>query len=240
MLKSTVQLADGGKVFFFCFFCFFSKQIVSLKIRIALLTWHSFSWNKCKLKHFLWKIHTPAQWTKVTLIFSSFLLRGVSLQLTMRLSQDGGNHRFHLLKRLCLTLSNVICGFRGYLHGKEACIVNLPGGSISCPSSYLICMPLLDPQQQLNYQLILRPNEMVQNRTSTSGPSTLISVLKWPNFTVFTNRKGVLALIFIDNRRKLFKIYLSIWLIWHIKLDLLGVILPDDFALETDCLTGQQ
>lgn len=36
MLKSTVQLADGGKVF--GFFSFPAKQIVSLKIRIALLT----------------------------------------------------------------------------------------------------------------------------------------------------------------------------------------------------------
>lgn len=112
-----------------------------------------------------------------------------------------------------MTLSNVICGFRGYLHGKEACIVNLPVGCISRPSSYLICMPLLDRQQQLNYQLILLPNEMVLNHTSTSGLFTLISILKLPIFTMFTNHKGVLALIFIDNRPKLFKIYLSIWLI---------------------------
>lgn len=48
---------------------------------------------------------------------------------------------FHLLKWLCLTATKTICGFRGYLHGKESCIVNLPVGRISCPSSYLICMP---------------------------------------------------------------------------------------------------
>lgn len=63
------------------------------------------------------------------------------------LNQSCGNLVYHLLKRLCLTLSNVICGFRGYLHGKEACIINLPVGSISCPGCDLICMPLLDAQQ---------------------------------------------------------------------------------------------
>lgn len=50
-------------------------------------------------------------------------------------------HVFHLLQWLCLTASKIICGFRGYLHGKESCIVNLPVGGLSCPSSYLICMP---------------------------------------------------------------------------------------------------
>lgn len=108
------------------------------------------------------KIHRLVSLTKVTLIFLvSFKSSFFFLQLTMTLNRDYGNHVFHLLKRLCLTLSNVICGFRGYLHGKEACIVNLPVGRISCPSSYLICMPLLDPQQQLNCQLILLPNEIV-------------------------------------------------------------------------------
>ena len=120
-------------------------------------------------------------------------------------------------------MSNVIRGFRGYLHGKEACIVNLPVGRISCPSSYLICMPLLDPQQQLNCQLIPPPNEMVYNRTLTSGLSTLISVLKWPIFLLCSTP------IWGD----------SLWVFHGQDLSRLKIS-PCDFTLQTDYLTNQQ
>lgn len=112
---------------------------------------------------------------------TSFLSGSYFCSLKRKRSQDCGNHRFHLLERLCLTLSNVICGFRGYLHGKEACIVNLPVGRISCPCSYLICMPLLEQQQHLNYQLILFfffffcQTRWLKLSAWTSGLSALIS-----------------------------------------------------------------
>lgn len=176
-----------------------------MKARIALLTWHSLSWNECKLKFFR-KVRRLVQLTKVTLA-SSFLQSAVlfiyfSSQLPLKLKQSCGNHVFHLLKRLCLTLSNVICGFRGYLHGKEARIVNLPVGCISCPSSYLICMPLLDQQQQLNCQLILLPNEIVKNCGLTSGLSTSIGAIQWPIFyCVHQPHRGV----------SLYSLYTSDW-----------------------------
>lgn len=94
--------------------------------------------NQLQIKAFsFWQIYSLLKLTKVTkkthfwqrfLFFFFFFLRFAK-------------HIFHLLKWLCLTASKIICGFRGYLHGKESCIVNLPVGRISCPSSYLICMP---------------------------------------------------------------------------------------------------
>lgn len=156
----------AARCFFFVFLFFLkTNSLLENQNSFIDLTFTQVEQVQIKTFFFFIKIHRLVSLTKVTLIFlvsfkSSFFFF-FFLQLTMTLNRDYGNHVFHLLKRLCLTLSNVICGFRGYLHGKEACIVNLPVGRISCPSSYLICMPLLDPQQQLNCQLILLPNEIV-------------------------------------------------------------------------------
>lgn len=58
------------------------------------------------------------------------------------------------------------------------------------------------------------------------------------HFYHISNHKRDIVVIFIDN--SLFKIHLSIRMIQLIKVDLLTLVSADDFALETDCLTGRQ